>query len=148
MVGSAAGTTGLRLCLLVSMLGVAILVVLASLNYKLDDTITRRTIVDFVLLGIAMIVFGSVIIAGLASTGVRRLHDRGRTGYWLMLYYLLPSMAWRNAGLDTVGLIFSLVTPGILICAIIDLGVLRGEAGSNVFGTNPLSKDPKLPSAS
>ena len=85
MVGSAAGTTGLRLCLLVSMLGVAILVVLASLNYKLDDTITRRTIVDFVLLGIAMIVFGSVIIAGLASTGVRRLHDRGRTGYWLML---------------------------------------------------------------
>jgi uncharacterized membrane protein YhaH (DUF805 family) len=50
----------------------------------------------------------------------------------------------KNAGLDTVGLVFSLATLGIVIWTIIDLGVLRGETGSNVFGTDPLSKDPKL----
>jgi uncharacterized membrane protein YhaH (DUF805 family) len=81
-----------------------------------------------------------VIVTGLASVGVRRLHDRGKTGYWLLLYYLPPSMMSKNAGLDTVGLIFSVVDLGILIWAIVDLGVLRGEADSNAFGPNPLSK--------
>jgi uncharacterized membrane protein YhaH (DUF805 family) len=50
----------------------------------------------------------------------------------------------KNADLDPVGLVFSLVTLGILIWTIVDLGVWRGETGSNVFGTDPLSKDPKL----
>ena len=131
------------------LLGTAILVALAALNYNPpDDTITSRTIVGFVLLGIAMIIFLFVIVVGTASTGVRRLHDRGKTGHWLLLYYLLPSMLSKNAGLDTIGLIFSLLTLGILIWAIVDLGFLRGEATSNAFGPNPLSKDLILPSAS
>lgn len=126
-----------------------ILITLAALNYNPpDDTITNVTIVGFVLLGIAMTVLVVVVVTGLASTGVRRLHDRGKTGYWLLLYYLLPSMMSKNAGLDTVGLIFWLVTLGILIWAIVDLGLLRGEAGSNFFGQNPLSKNPELPPAS
>jgi uncharacterized membrane protein YhaH (DUF805 family) len=58
---------------------------------------------------------------------------------------LLPSMLAKNAGLDTAGIIVVLVTLGILIWAIVDLGVLPGEAGSNVFGANPLSKNPELP---
>jgi hypothetical protein len=40
-----------------------------------------------------------------------------------------------------------LVTIGISIWAIVDLGVLRGEAGSNAFGPNPLSKNPEPPPA-
>jgi uncharacterized membrane protein YhaH (DUF805 family) len=133
------------LYLLIWMFGGAILVVFASLNYNPpDDTISSRTIVGFVLLGITAIVFAFVIMVGLTSAGIRRLHDRGKSGYWLLLYYLLPSMMLKNAGLDTVGLVFSLATLGILIGAIIDLGVLRGETGSKVFGTDPLSKDPKL----
>jgi uncharacterized membrane protein YhaH (DUF805 family) len=63
-----------------------------------------------------------------------------------MLYYLLPSVLLRYATLDTVGFILLLVTLAILIWAIIDLGVLRGETGSNVFGTDPLSKLSKLTS--
>jgi uncharacterized membrane protein YhaH (DUF805 family) len=129
-------------------LGVVILITLAVLNYNPpDDTITNVTIVGFVLLGIATTVFVVVIVTGLASIGVRRLHDRGKTGYWLLLYYLLPSMMSKNANLDAVGIILSLATLGILIWAIIDLGILRGEAGSNAFGPNPLLKNPDLPSA-
>lgn len=127
---------------LIWVLGAVILITLAALNYNPpDDTITNITIVGFVLLGIAMTVLVVVVVTGLASIGVRRLHDRGKTGYWLLLYYLLPSMMSKNAGLDTVGLIFWLVTLGILIWAIVDLGLLRGEAGSNAFGPNPLSKN-------
>jgi uncharacterized membrane protein YhaH (DUF805 family) len=131
---------------LVWVFGNVILITLAALNYNPpDDTITDRTVIVFVLLGIAILVFAVVIAAGFASTGVRRLHDRGKTGYWLLLYHVLPSMMSKNAGLDTVGLIFWLVTLGILIWAIIDLRVLRGEAGSNAFGPNPLSKNLEPP---
>jgi len=133
----------------VGVLGAVILVVLAAVNYNPpDDTITSVTIVGFVLLSIALIVFVFVIVTGLASTGVRRLHDRGKTGYWLALYYLLPSMLAKNAGLDTAGIIVVLVTLGILIWAIVDLGVLPGEPGGNVFGPNPLAKNPELSPAS
>ncbi len=134
---------------LVWVLGAAILITLAALNYNPpNDTITNVTIVGFILLGIAMTIFVVVIVTGLASIGVRRLHDRGKSGYWLLLYYLLPSMMSKHAGLDTVGLSFSLVTLGILIWAIVDLGILRGEAGSNTFGPNPLSINPEPPPAS
>ncbi len=52
---------------LVWVLGTVILVTLAALNYNPpDDTITGVTIVGFVLLGIAMIVFVVVIVTGLA----------------------------------------------------------------------------------
>ena len=56
-------------------------------------------------------------------------------------------MMAKNAGLDTVGLIFGLVTIGLLICALVDLGILRGEAGSNAFGPNPLSENSEPPVA-
>jgi uncharacterized membrane protein YhaH (DUF805 family) len=88
------------------MFGGLLFVVLAALNYNPpDDTITNRTIIGFVLLGIAFIVFAVVIVAGLASTGIRRLHDRGKSGWWLILYYLAPDRLlgqtsfWRGAAL-------------------------------------------------
>jgi len=119
--------------------GAAILITLAALNYNPpDDVVTARTIVGFVLLGIAMIVFVFVTVAGFASIGVRRLHDRGKTGYWLLLYYLLPSMMLRHAGSDGVGMIFWLAIFAIVIWVIVDLGILRGQAGSNAFGADPL----------
>ncbi len=122
------------------------LITLAVLNYNPpDDTITNTTIVGFVLLGIATTVFVFAIVVGFASTGVRRLHDRGKPGYWLLLYYLLPSMMAKNAGLDAVGLVFGLVTAGLLLWALVDLGILRGEVGSNAFGPSPLSKNSEPP---
>jgi uncharacterized membrane protein YhaH (DUF805 family) len=125
-------------------LGAMMLIVLAALNYNPpDDTITNVTIFGFVLLGIATTVFVVAIVTGLASSGVRRLHDRGKTGYWLLLYYLLPSMMWKSAGVDAVGLASWLLILGILIWAIVDLGVLRGDTGSNDFGPNPLAENPK-----
>jgi len=135
------------LYLIVSIVGAAILVVLASLNYNAGDTVTDVTIAGFILLGIAMTAFVFVIVTGLASTGVRRLHDRGKTGYWLALYYLLPSMLAKNAGMDIAGLASGLVSVGILAWAIVDLGIMRGEAGGNAFGPNPLPENPGPPRA-
>jgi uncharacterized membrane protein YhaH (DUF805 family) len=127
-------------------LGAVILVVLAALNYNPpDDRVTGLTIAGFVVLGIAAVALAVATVTGLASSGVRRLHDRGKTGYWLLLYYLLPSMMSKNAGLDDNGLVVGLIIAGIILWATVDLGIIRGEAGGNAFGPDPLAKDPAPP---
>jgi uncharacterized membrane protein YhaH (DUF805 family) len=88
------------------------------------------------------IVFVLSMSVALTDIGVRRLHDRGKSGSWLLLYYALPSWMTRNADLDAVGLVVSLAILGILIWAIVDLGVLRGDPGSNAYGPNPLAEKP------
>jgi uncharacterized membrane protein YhaH (DUF805 family) len=87
-------------------------------------------------IGIAFILAMSVAIGG---AGIRRLHDRGKTGYWLVLYYCVPLWALRHADFDAGGLVYLLVAFGIAIWAVIDLGVLRGDAESNSFGPSPLA---------
>jgi uncharacterized membrane protein YhaH (DUF805 family) len=82
-------------------------------------------------IAIAFILAMSVAIAGV---GIRRLHDRGKSGYWLLLYYCAPLWASRHAGLDAAGLAYLVVTTGVAIWALVDLGVLRGDAASNSFG--------------
>lgn len=127
-------------------LGAAVLVVLSALNYNPpDDKVTGLTIAGFVVLGIAAVALAVATVTGLASAGVRRLHDRGKTGYWLLAYYLLPSMMSKRAGLDGGGLVAGLVIAGIMLWTIIDLGMLRGEAGGNAFGPEPPAKDPAPP---
>ncbi len=129
---------------LVWVLGSVVLITLAVLNdHPPDDATTNGTIVGFVLSSVVAAILAFVFVLGLASTGVRRLHDRGKSGYWLLFYYLLPSMLSRNAGLDPVGLILCFAAAGISIWVIVDLGFLRGEAGSNAFGPNPSSNSPE-----
>ncbi len=94
-----------------------------------------------------VIIFMLSMSVAVAGIGVRRMHDRGKTGFWLLLYYAVPLWLTKNAGLDTPGLVVWLASAGILIWAIIDLGVLRGEVGTNAFGPNPLAEtlDPLAP---
>lgn len=82
-------------------------------------------------IGIAFVLAMAVAIAGV---GIRRLHDRGRSGYWLLLYYCVPLWASRHAGFDAAGLVCLVVTIGVASWAFVDLGVLRGDAASNSFG--------------
>ena len=131
--------TATLLYLLGGVVGGVLLVVLAALNYNPpDDTITARTIVGFVLLGIVSIAYLFVVVVGLASTGVRRLHDRGKSGWWLILYYLAPDRLlsetsfWQGAAL-----IIPIAAAAVLIWGLIDLGLLRGDPADNAYGPNP-----------
>jgi uncharacterized membrane protein YhaH (DUF805 family) len=87
-----------------------------------------------VCIGVVFLLTMSVAISGIA---VRRLHDRGKTGYWLLLYYAMPSWLIMNAGTDGAGLVIAAAALGAVLWAVTDLGVLRGEAGSNAFGPDP-----------
>ena len=85
----------------------------------------------------AAVVYTAVAVSGIA-VGIKRLHDRDKTGWWLLVFYLVPGL------ISTVGTrmhgsaILNLVSAAISIWMIVELGFLRGTPGPNRYGANPL----------
>jgi uncharacterized membrane protein YhaH (DUF805 family) len=69
-----------------------------------------------------------------ASVLSKRLHDRGRSGWWSALILLAVLVVWPYPA-GFIAVLFSLV----LFWAVIDLGVMPGEQGANRYGPNPLN---------
>ncbi len=65
----------------------------------------------------------------------KRLHDRGRSGWWSALILLAVIIVWPQP-VGFFDFAFSLV----LLWAAIELGVMPGEQGANRFGPNPLAQ--------
>jgi uncharacterized membrane protein YhaH (DUF805 family) len=79
--------------------------------------------------------------SGLA-VGVKRLHDRNKSGWWILLFWLGPGIlgGWQTATPDLGGgLILSLAAAAIAIWAFVELGCLRGTPGPNQYGPDPLA---------
>jgi len=67
----------------------------------------------------------------------KRLHDRGRTGWWAALVLMAVVAVWTPPQ-SYVDFLFSLV----LIWATVELCAMPGEQGANRFGPNPLRPAP------
>jgi uncharacterized membrane protein YhaH (DUF805 family) len=86
-----------------------------------------------------------VFISGLA-VGVKRLHDRDKSGWYLLLFYIVPSvlvgialaMTMTMEDATVVAGILDLIAFAISIWAFVELGCLRGTVGMNRFGPDPL----------
>lgn len=91
-------------------------------------------------LAAGLLVLAIVMVSGLA-VGVKRLHDRNKSGWWLLFFIgapaLLEGAARAMPGMESG--ILGLLGAGINIWMIIELGFLRGTAGSNRFGPDPLA---------
>ncbi len=86
-----------------------------------------------------------VVVAGV-SVGLRRLHDRGKSAWWLALFTLGPialiapvQLVKHNA---STGLLLGLALLSLLgmvlaIWAWIEIGFLRGQKGPNRYGPDP-----------
>jgi len=85
----------------------------------------------------AAVVYIAVAVSAIA-VGIKRLHDRDKTGWWLLVFYLVPGL------ISTVGTrmhgpaILNLVSAAITIWMIVELGLLHGTPGPNRYGANPL----------
>jgi uncharacterized membrane protein YhaH (DUF805 family) len=78
--------------------------------------------------------------SGLA-VGVKRLHDRDKSGWWILLFWLGPSIlgSWPTAVPDLGGgVIIALAAGALAIWAFVELGCLRGTTGPNQYGPDPL----------
>jgi uncharacterized membrane protein YhaH (DUF805 family) len=77
-----------------------------------------------------------------------RLHDRGKSAWWLLMFYAVPGVlghlakgAW-HAGAAGIGLHYILVLAAfaLSIWGFVEIGCLRGSAEPNRYGPNPLSR--------
>ncbi len=89
---------------------------------------------------------GLILIAG-ACVAVRRLHDRDKAWWWLLLVIALNSLfGWGAYLADTgvnaaLGSVLRLGSAGLLLWAFTELALLRGTSGPNRFGPDPLKAD-------
>lgn len=75
-----------------------------------------------------------LIVISSVALAIKRLHDRNKSGWWLLVFYLLPGVI-DNIGMYTaVQLVFHLASLALSIWALVELGFLRGTSGSNKYG--------------
>ncbi|WP_374570977.1 DUF805 domain-containing protein [Phenylobacterium sp.] len=67
----------------------------------------------------------------------KRLHDRGRSGWWAGLILFALVAVWPQP----VGF-FDFLFGLVVLWAVVELGVLPGEQGFNRYGANPLRPQP------
>ena len=78
-----------------------------------------------------------------AATSVKRLHDRNKSGWWLLLFFVLPGLysqfggrleqdSWFGFLLGTNAFVFS-------VWGFVEMYCLRGSMGTNRFGADPLA---------
>ena len=84
------------------------------------------------------LLFVPILISSTAAA-VKRLHDREKSAWWLLVFYLLPAAlealgnAWGDAGIALL-----VASVAISVWALVELGCLRGTAGENPYGPDPL----------
>jgi uncharacterized membrane protein YhaH (DUF805 family) len=87
------------------------------------------------------VVYLLLLVVGI-FVGIKRLHDRDKSGWWLLLFYLVPmvfSLISAILSRNGIGALFALAGLIISIWALVELGFLRGTAGPNQYGEDPLA---------
>jgi uncharacterized membrane protein YhaH (DUF805 family) len=99
----------------------------------------------------ALMAYIPIIYVGVIN-GIKRLHDRNKSGWWVLLFYGAPLVlplvaAVLDGGTDTsVGLLLlQLVSLIISVWALVELGCLKGTIGQNKYGPDPLAPDVLTP---
>ena len=78
------------------------------------------------------LVYPALLFSG-ACVLSKRLHDRGRSGWWSLLVLVAVIAVWPQPE-HFLDFMFCLV----IVWAIVELGVMGGEQGANRYGANPL----------
>ena len=108
--------------------------VMATISYIADQATPAQLLSLIVNIGVAV---SSIAV------GIKRLHDRDKSGWWLLLFYLVPSLLMgvgavafyyglgdESAGGIIGGSIAYILGLVVLIWAFVELGCLRGTPGA------------------
>ena len=84
-----------------------------------------------------------IVWVGLALT-VRRLHDRNKAWWWVLIFVILPEALTTpldsvdpSASPSVAAIVLALVGAGLSLWALVELGFLPGTKGDNRFGPDP-----------
>jgi len=116
----------------------AINVVLAILGYVMDQSVVFQALNSML---------GIVILISSIAVGVKRLHDRNKSGWYLLLFYLVPSVLVVIGVLigafvedsTIIATVLGLLAFAIAVWAFIEMGCLRGTIGINQYGPDPVA---------
>ncbi len=78
------------------------------------------------------LVYPALLFSG-ACVLSKRLHDRGRSGWWALLILVAVIAVWPQPE-HFLDFMFCLV----IAWAVVELGVMGGEQGANRYGANPM----------
>jgi uncharacterized membrane protein YhaH (DUF805 family) len=91
----------------------------------------------------ALVLIALPTAASCIAVAIRRLHDRNRSAWWLLLYVLVPAMLQTIAAFNDLDaalmVILNVFAGAISIWAFVDVGCLRGTWGTNRYGPDPLA---------
>ncbi len=103
-------------------------------------------------LNATLIAYVPLLISSVA-VGIKRLHDRNKSAWWLALFSIPVALPFVAALLDdfvtldssAIFTVLQYVGFAITIWALVELGCLRGSIGSNQYGFDPLAPAPAPP---
>jgi uncharacterized membrane protein YhaH (DUF805 family) len=73
------------------------------------------------------------------AVGAKRLHDRNKSGWWMLLFYIAPGILQTTAEyVGDMGFVLNIIGTALGIWGLIELGLLRGTEGANQYGPDPL----------
>lgn len=98
---------------------------------------------------VALVVNIAVMVSGI-FVGIKRLHDRDKSGWWLLPYYFVPFILFGVGGylalaaeeMTSASMLFLLLGGAVMLWVFIDLGCLRGTIGPNQYGPDPIAPQP------
>ena len=110
-----------------------------------DELIARYVSLAFDYLGLLIVFIAFTVVSWISAfaVGVKRLHDRDKSGWWILLFYLAPSVLGSIANTSEqplAGFILGVGSFVISIWALVELGFLRGTVGPNRYGPDPLQR--------
>lgn len=99
----------------------------------------------FIIMVVLVLVLIPWLLWGFSFT-TERLHDRDKSAWWLAVFYLVPGLldqiaeaAWFAGAAGTVlHYVLTLAAFALTIWGFVEIGCLRGTAGSNTYGPDPL----------
>jgi uncharacterized membrane protein YhaH (DUF805 family) len=89
-------------------------------------------------------------------SAIKRLHDRNKSGWWVVLLYGVPTVFPGLAGVlmlrvvpaaafEWIAMVLQLISLIVIVWALIALGCLRGTIGRNQYGPDPLTPEVLTP---
>jgi uncharacterized membrane protein YhaH (DUF805 family) len=80
---------------------------------------------------------------------VKRLHDRGKSGWWSLAFIFIPGVMdrWSERLTDDSALWWVIVLIGsvLAIWGLIEMGFRRGTDGDNDYGPDPIAASNRIP---
>ncbi len=78
----------------------------------------------------------------LAATSIKRLHDRDKSGWWTIPFFVIPGLYGQfedRLGESIIVMVLGLALFFVLLWGFIEVAFLRGTRGPNRFGPDPLA---------